>query len=103
MPVKSNMSPLANTPVAVKLDCMLSGTVAAAGEICNEDNVDPSTTSPVAAVIDPDLAVIVTAPADCPVAVPEGETVATWLSDEVQVTTPFMARWLPSLKVPVAV
>jgi len=46
---------------------------------------------------------MVAAPADCPVTVPDGETVATWVSDDVQVTIPFIERWLPSLNVPIAI
>ena len=81
---------------------MLSGTVALAGETLSEAIVDPSTTSPVAADIGPAVAVMVTTPADCPVTVPEAEIVATCASDDNQATLPFICRWLPSLKVPVA-
>jgi hypothetical protein len=82
---------------------MLSGSVALAGETLSEESVDPSTTSPVLPVTEPSVAVMVTAPADCPVTVPDPATAATCVSEDVHVTAPFIGRWLPSLNVPVAV
>ena len=103
MLVKLSMSPLANVPVAMKPDSMLSGTVGLVGETLSEESVDPSTTSPVLPVIAPKVAVMVTAPADCPVTDPEGDTAATCGSEDVHVTAPLIGRWLPSLNAPVAV
>ncbi len=54
MPVKSNVSPLANMPVAVKPERIVSGTVALAGETCSEDSAAPSTTRPAVALMEPD-------------------------------------------------
>jgi hypothetical protein len=81
---------------------MLAGTVAPAGDTWIEDKVDPSTTRLAVALIEPDWTLMVAAPADWPVAVPEAETVATLVSDEEKATVPFIDRWLPSLKVPSA-
>jgi hypothetical protein len=41
-------------------------------------------------------------PADWPVTVPDEDTVATCVSDDDQVTIPFIDRWLPSLNLPTA-
>lgn len=101
-PVKSRVSPLANTPVAVNPASKVSGMVTLAGDIWIEDKVDPSTTTPAVALIAPDWALMVAVPADCPVTTPDEKTVATSVFDDVHVTAPFMGCWLPSLKVPVA-
>ena len=53
-------------------------------------------------MIPPTFAVIVTTPGDCPVAAPVALTVATFVSEEVQVTPEVRVCLLPSLNVPVA-
>jgi len=67
-----------------------------------EVRVEPSTIKFAVALIDPDCTVIVTAPADSPVAVPDPLIMAILGSEEVQVAFPFTECWLPSEYVPIA-
>jgi hypothetical protein len=100
--VKSRVSLFANSPVAVKPALMLSGMLALLGLICIDVNAAPSTTTLAVALTDPDCTVMVAIPADCPVAIPELLTVATFVSEEDQVELPLTERLLPSLNVPIA-
>lgn len=67
-----------------------------------EVNADDSTTKLEVPLIPPTFAVIVTTPGDCPMAAPAELTVATLVSEELQVTPEVRDCLLPSLNVPVA-
>jgi len=102
MPVKSRLSPLANIPVAVMPVRRLAGMLKLAGDTCSDARLDPSTTRLTVPLIVPTWALITAIPADWPVAVPDGATVATCASEDVQVAAPLTERWPPSLNVPMA-
>src|SRR5215467_3398256 len=67
-----------------------------------EVNADDSTTKLAVPLIAPDFAVIVTTPAACPTAKPAVLTVATFMSEEFQVSPELNVCLLPSLNVAVA-
>src|SRR6266404_1799370 len=84
--VRSCVSPLANVPVAVNCRSMVAGTVQLCGVTWMEVKAADSTTRLAVALTDPDCALMVVTPADCPAATPAVLTVATLLLDEDQVT-----------------
>lgn len=69
----------------------------------SDERIAPSTSRCAVALIAPDCAVIVTTPADSPVAKPAPLTIATLVSDEDQLTSVSMFSLEPSVKVPAAV
>ena len=73
-----------------------------AGVTWIEVSADDSTTTLAVPVTPPTFAVMVTTPGDCPVAAPAALTVATFVSEDVQVTPEVRVCLLPSLNVPVA-
>jgi len=87
--VKSNCSPSLNVPIAVSWVSIVAGSLRLCGVILIDTKLDPSTTRGAEALIVPIVAVIVAAPADCPVTTPEVPTVATLVSDDDQVEYTF--------------
>jgi hypothetical protein len=57
------------------------------GETCIDVSGEPSTTMAQFALSDPSCAVIVAFPWDCAVTLPAGLTLATFVADDVHVTT----------------
>jgi hypothetical protein len=100
--VRSCVLPSAKVPMALNCASVCCATLALAGVIWSEASADDSTTTMLAPLTEPCCAVMVAAPADCPVTWPAVFTLATLLADDVQVTALVIVCVLPSLNVPVA-
>ena len=96
------MFPSANCPTALNCAWTVAGTLTIAGVTWIDVSADDSTAKLAVPLSAPDFAVIVTTPADCPIATPAEFTVATFVSEEAQLTPEVRACLLPSLNVPVA-
>jgi len=101
--VRSCVSPLLKVPRAFIGVSKPAATFAFCGVTCIEVNVADSTSRLAVTLSEPSCAVIVTAPADWPVANPARLIPATLVFDEVQVANPFRFSTVPSVKVPSAV
>lgn len=94
--------PSRNVPMALNCVLICAGIVAVAGVMAIEFNAVASTIKFAELLIPPSCAVIVTAPADCPVAPPEPVMLATVASEVLHPTTPEIFCVVPSLYVPMA-
>lgn len=92
----------ANVPVAVKGCTTPFATDGLALFSAMESSRTTFTESNVEAVIGPSAALIVALPAAKPAAAPNGPIRATLGAEELQVTEAVKSRWLPSVKLPVA-
>jgi hypothetical protein len=100
--LRSCVSPLAKVPIALNCAWIVCGTLTLTGVTWIEFSVADSTTRFAVPLIEPELAVIVTTPGDCPKATPATLTVATFVSNEDQVADVPSVCLVPLLKVPVA-
>ena len=100
--VKSCVSPLANVPIALNCTRIVLGTVGDCDVTWIELSDEDSTIKLAVPLTEPDFAVMVAVPADCPRATPAVLTVATLVEEEDHVTPEVSVCLVPSLNVPFA-